>query len=297
MSALKWHQGPMVGFDTESTGVDPTTERIISAAIVFRTPGQRPTDIRWLIDPSVDIPTEASDVHGYTNDRIAQLLAEHGGQLGGALRFHRGHVSPIPADVAIFEIVGQVASAMYREHPLVVHNAAYDCTLLEHEAVRYGVDPVTSRPSGFKGVVDPMVLEKQYDPYRKACYKDPGCDPENRIHTCSGCRGGKWACGGCGSHDRKLESLCRHYRVPHTGAHDAAADALAAIRLAGRLAEAWPDIARRRLATLHEHQVTWRREQQTSLAAFFRKVGKPDEAASCDGGWPLHSSLATRAAA
>lgn len=290
---VKWHQGPMAALDTETTGIDPAGDRIVTASIVYRTPGSRPRSLGWVLNQGVDVPDEAAAVHGWTTDRLNDHL-----QPGKAVRtVNGGEEQRLTVDGALAEIAGHVGMAMHQDVPLVVHNAAYDLTLLEHELARADVDTLTARPAGIRGVIDPMVIEKAYDPYRKSCYKDPGCDPENRIHTCSGCRGGKWACGGCGSHDRKLESLCRHYRVPHTGAHDAAADALAAIRLAGRLAEAWPDIARRRLATLHEHQVTWRREQQTSLAAFFRKVGKPDEAASCDGGWPLHASLAARAAA
>lgn len=292
MSKPKWHEGPIVALDTETTGIDPTTDRIVTAAMVFRFPGGRPTSIEWVIDPETDIPAEASDVHGWTRDKLDEFLDGH-----QAARIRGGQVGYLSRDGALAEIAGKAGMAMHQDVPLVVHNAAYDLTLLEHELARAQVDTLTARPAGIRGVIDPMVIEKAYDPYRKACYKDPGCDPENRIHTCSGCRGGKWACGGCGSHDRKLESLCRHYRVPHTGAHDAAADALAAIRLAGRLAEAWPDIARRRLSTLHEHQVAWRRDQQTNLAKFFRKVGKVEEAASCDGGWPLHSSMAGRAAA
>lgn len=293
MSAVKWHAGPMIAFDTETTGTDPTSARIVTASIVFRQPGERPRSIEWVLNPGVDVPAEASDVHGWTTERLNTTLPP-----GRALRIvNGGPEQRLAVDGALTEIAGHLGMPMHQEIPVVVHNAAYDLTLLEHELDRAGIDTLSVRPAGIRGVVDPMVIEKQWDPYRKQCFKDPGCDPENRIHTCSGCRGGKWKCGGCGIHDRKLESLCRHYRVPHTGAHDAAADALAAIRLAGRLAEAWPQIAGWKLATLHQHQATWRREQQRGLADFFRKVGKPDEAASCDGGWPLHSSMAARAAA
>lgn len=293
MSTVKWHAGPMAALDTETTGIDPTTDRIVTASVVYRTPGARPRMLAWVLNPGVPVPDEAAAVHGWTTERLDSTIA-----VGRALRtIDGGPAQQLSVEGALGEIAGHAGMAMHQDVPLVVHNAAFDLTLLEHELHRAGIDTLTSRPAGIRGVIDPMCIEKAYDPYRKTCYKDPGCDPENRIHTCSGCRGGKWSCGGCGAHNRQLESLCLHYRVPHTGAHDAGADALAAIRLAGRLAEAWPDIARRRLATLHEHQVTWRREQQTSLAKFFTRIGKTDEAASCDGGWPLHSSMAARPAA
>lgn len=283
----------MVALDTETTGIDPTSDRIVTASVVFRMPAARPRTIQWVLNHGVDVPAEAADVHGWTTERLDRTVP-----VGQAVRVvNGGPEQRLPVEGALAEIAGHVGMAMHQDVPLVVHNAAYDLTLLEHELARAQVDTLTARPAGIRGVIDPMVIEKQYDPYRKQCFKDPGCDPENRVHTCTGCRGGKWACGGCGIHDRRLESLCRHYRVPHTGAHDAAADALAAIRLAGRLAEAWREAARWKLATLHQHQVTWRREQQHGLADFFRRVGKHDEAASCDGGWPLHTSLAARAAA
>lgn len=297
MAAVKWHEAPFGAFDTETTGTDPEQARIVTAAVVHRIPGERPKLIRWIIDPEVDIPVEASDVHGYTTDRIHQLLTQHGGRPGGALRILNGETRAIPRDAAMFEIVGQLAALIGRDQALVVHNAAYDLTLLENETARNGIDPLTSRPAGIRGVVDPMVIEKAFDPYRKSCYaKQTGaaCDVENRVHECGGCRGGKVKCqgpdgGGCGSTDRTLTSLCAHYGVVlGDQAHDAAADAIACVRVLFKLLEAWPEIARWKLPTLHEHQVTWRREQQKGLREFFDKVGKDHD--GCCGAWPVHTA-------
>lgn len=296
MSVKKWWEQPHVALDTESTGTDPFTARIVTAAVVHMVPGNRPAAIRWLIDPGVEVPTEAAAVHGYTNEKIAELLARHGGKPGGALRTLKGVVRPIPADVALYEIVAQAAATIGREQALVVHNAPYDCTLLEHEAGRYGVDPLTTRPAGVTGVVDPMVIEKAFDPYRKSCYKKgpdgTPCDQENRVHVCGGCRGGKWTCsgpngGGCGSTDRTLTSLCAHYGVPLPGAHDAAVDAIASARLLQKLVAGWPQMAAWRLPTLHQHQIEWRAQQQSGLRDFFDRVGKPHDG-MCPA-WPVHT--------
>lgn len=293
MSTAKWWEEPFAALDTEATGTDPMTARIVTAALVHRVPGERPKPIRWLIDPGVEVPAEAAAVHGYTNEKISELLSRHGGRPGGALRFLNGVARAIPADVAIFEIVGQAAATLGREHALVVHNAPYDCTLLEVEAARYGVDPITTRLSNFVGVVDPMVIERQFDPYRKSCYRAAGCDVEARTHECGGCRGGKIDCRrqdgvGCGSTDRTLTSLCAHYGVVLTDAHDAAADAIACVRLLFKLLEAWPQLAAWRLPTLHGYQETWRREQQDSLRKFFDKVGKEHDGMCPE--WPIHSA-------
>ena len=93
-------------------------------------------------------------------------------------------------------------------------------------------------------------------------------------------------CGGCGATDRKLGSLCKHYGIFHGGEHDAAADTLAAIRLAVRLAGLWPDIARLKLDTLHRKQVEWRRAQSVSLRDFWRKSGD-ERWREVALGWPL----------
>jgi DNA polymerase-3 subunit epsilon len=284
-----WYESQTIrSLDFEATGVDPTQDHVVTAAVVDIHPDRRPEVVHWTLDPGVDIPAEATEVHGYTRDRVLELV----GAPGMALRVGDGKSDRMPVDAALFEIAMLVAQAMGREIPVVVANAPYDLTLLEAELGRYGVDSLASRPSGVCGVVDPMVIDRAFDTYRKSCYKAPGCDPETGVHECGGCRGSRHHdCGGCGVTDRKLESLCRHYRVPLVGAHDAAADALAAARLAVRLGGLWKQIARWKLPTLHEHQVTWRREQSDSLREFWRKKGD-ERWREVDGDWPVRRTPA-----
>jgi DNA polymerase-3 subunit epsilon len=276
----------MRAFDTETTGIDPHNDRIVTAAMVYVEPGQRPKTLQWLIHPETDIPAEASDVHGWTIDRIEAKLAGHAAMTIDA----RGRERFLQRETAIFEIATQVAASMLQEVPLVVHNASFDLTLLEAEALRNDVPTLASRPKGVTGVVDTMVLEKQYDPFRKQCYKAAGCNPDERHHECGGCRGGKYQCGGCGSTDRTMTSLCNHYGLVLGAAHDAGADALAAARLAWKLGNLAGDLGRLRLSTLHQKQVEWRRDQQLSLKKFFTRVGKPVDDICPE--WPLHAACA-----
>jgi DNA polymerase III subunit epsilon len=292
-----WYLSDTVrSLDFEATGVDATTEHAVTAAIVDIHPDRRPEVIHWTLDPGVEVPTEAVEVHGYTRDRVLDLV----GGPGRALRVGGGTSTSMTVDGALAEIAGLVAMAMHTEVPLVVANAPYDLTLLEAELGRHGIDSLTCRPSGIRGVVDPMVIDRAFDTYRKACYKTgpngAACDPETGVHECSGCRGSRHhQCGGCGVTDRKLESLCKHYGVPLIGAHDAAADALAAARLSVRLGGLWRQIQRWKLGTLHEHQVTWRREQMDSLRSFFDKNGIEHD--GCDPSWPLRRTPAATAVA
>jgi DNA polymerase-3 subunit epsilon len=269
MTAVKWHEGHLVGLDTETNGTNPLTARIVTAAIVHAKPGERPTTMQWLIHPEQDIPAEAAAVHGWTLDRLEARLAGR-----PALRIIGGREQQLPRDAALFEIAAQAATAMGTGAPLVVHNAAYDLTLLETELARNGIDTLASRPTGIVGVVDPMVVERQFDPYRKVK---------------GGCRGGKHQCGGCGVEDKTLGSLCLHYGIRHTGAHDAAGDALAAIRLARRLAGLWPQIATWKLSTLHANQVQWRKQQADSLREYFDSHGIEHD--GVDPGWPVYRAL------
>ena len=63
-----WSAGPFLGFDTETTGVDVTTDRIVTAALVHR--DARGTTVRtWIIDPGVEIPAPATAIHGITTER------------------------------------------------------------------------------------------------------------------------------------------------------------------------------------------------------------------------------------
>lgn len=271
MTAEKWHEGRMLGFDTETTAPNPFDARIVTAAIVHRIPGNRPRTVTWLIDPGVDIPDEAAEVHGWTTTKLQKRLAGR-----EAIQIHAdGRETPVAKDGALYTIAMYLAQAMGLDMPIVAANAPYDLTLLEAELVRNGIDTLSSRPTGVRGVVDVQVLDKAYDPYRK-------------VNRDGGCQGGKHKCRGCGATNKTLTALCAHYGVPHVGAHDAGGDALAAIRLAPRLAGLWPEIARWKLATLHEHQVTWRRDQMDGLRSYFDK--NDIEHDGCCGEFPVHRS-------
>ena len=65
-----WHRGRLVAFDLETTGVDVETARIVTAAVVRIDVAARtshPTE--WLVDPGIEIPAEASAIHGVTTER------------------------------------------------------------------------------------------------------------------------------------------------------------------------------------------------------------------------------------
>lgn len=138
-----WHKGPMLGFDLESTGLDVTQVRIVTAAIVHRHPDRALISHNRLANPGIDIPDEATAVHGITT----------------AHAFEHGR----PAYDVIAETVSDLTDAINADTPIVGMNLIYDFGLLHHECLRHGIRPL----GRIAPVIDVRVLDKHIDPYRK----------------------------------------------------------------------------------------------------------------------------------
>lgn len=134
---------PLLGFDTETTGVDVKNNRVITCNLTYNTLDGNFTPYDWLLKPTEDIPEDASNVHGITTE----YATEHGQDPREGLQQIHDHL-------ARWESYGC---------PLVAYNAAYDCSILTYEWARHGI---TSQVR-FNRVVDPFVLDKQAAPYRK----------------------------------------------------------------------------------------------------------------------------------
>lgn len=63
---------PVVFFDTETTGTDPSQDRIVELSVVRISPA--PTGVEpartWRVNPGVRIPIEASEIHGIYNKDV-----------------------------------------------------------------------------------------------------------------------------------------------------------------------------------------------------------------------------------
>ena len=144
---MNWIDGPMVGFDTETTGVSTANDRIITAAVIRRD-GAGVTTRTWLIDPGVEIPARATEVHGITTEHARA----HG-------------ITPAQG---LDEIASELASALKDGIPIVGFNVQYDLTILETELERHGLPTLTQRVGGeVRPVVDPLVLDRHLDRWRK----------------------------------------------------------------------------------------------------------------------------------
>lgn len=61
---------PIVFFDLETTGINIGTDKIVEIAILKVFPNGNKESKTWLVNPEMEIPKEASDIHGITNEQV-----------------------------------------------------------------------------------------------------------------------------------------------------------------------------------------------------------------------------------
>ncbi|MER6995824.1 3'-5' exonuclease [Streptomyces sp. NPDC000410] len=183
-------------------------------------------------------------------------------EVHGLTEEHLQHNGRWPAPV-MEEIGRALAEQCAAGRPLVVMNAPFDLTLLDRELRRHRASSLSVYLENVPMcVLDPRVLDKHLDRYRKG--------------------------------RRTLTDLCAQYAVALDGAHDAAADATAAlevVRAVGRRFAARLD--RLSPPELHTLQAVWHAAQARGLQAWFARNGSEE---SVDPAWPLRPEIPARAA-
>lgn len=134
-------QVEMVGFDLETTGLDKTKARIVTMSLT------NPQN-HHLINPGIEIEKEASATHGITNE-----IAQKQGVL----------ITDVLNDF-IEELVKIINSD---NKVLVGFNLVYDLTILEYEAKRNGIVPLSQRVEYPFPVLDAFVIDKAINTFRK----------------------------------------------------------------------------------------------------------------------------------
>jgi DNA polymerase-3 subunit epsilon len=232
---VSWHKGLICAVDAESTGVDIESDRIVtwSRWIIDPSKGSK-VHAGWLINPDITIPDEAAAIHGITTEHAR----EHGQGAASAVR-------EIAGDLVHWSAEGAVT---------VAYNAAFDVSMLHRECLRHGHHQEAEGLERLRPVVDPLVIDKAVEKYRKG--------------------------------SRKLVDTARHYGIELTeqDAHGSAADSLAAARVAYVIAERYPHIGRMPADELHDIQREWKADQAAGLQRYLRKK---DPAAAVSPHWPL----------
>lgn len=130
-------------FDTETTGLNLSEDRIITAALhrINANGDLQPGGFDWVINPGIPIPEVASRVHGYYDKDVVDATS--------------------PAQ-GVGEIVQAIQACFDEGIPVLAYNEAYDFTILHYEAIRYEVPALR-----FGTVIDPLIIDKTIDKYRK----------------------------------------------------------------------------------------------------------------------------------
>lgn len=127
----------MLSFDLETTSRFPREARIVTSALV-RIDGGQVDAVEHLADPGVEIPEEATKIHGISTEKA--------------------RAEGRPHDEVLADTVAAIKKAWEDGLTLVVYNACYDLTVLR-QLTR---DFVVTGP-----VFDPYVVDRVKDPYRR----------------------------------------------------------------------------------------------------------------------------------
>ena len=63
---------PICFFDLETTGINVAKDRIVEISILKVYPNGNRESKTWLVNPEMPIPKQASDIHGITDDKVAE---------------------------------------------------------------------------------------------------------------------------------------------------------------------------------------------------------------------------------
>ena len=127
----------MLAFDLETTSANPKEARIVTSALV-RIDGRDVQKVEHLADPGIEIPQEATNVHGITTEKA--------------------RAEGRPHEDVLKDTVEAIKAAWEDGLTLIVYNAAFDLTVLRSLTGDFTV----TGP-----VYDPYVIDRVSDKWRK----------------------------------------------------------------------------------------------------------------------------------
>lgn len=127
----------MLAFDLETTSANPKEARIVTSALV-RIDGRDVQKVEHLADPGIEIPQEATNVHGITTEKA--------------------RAEGRPHEEVLKDTVEAIKTAWEDGLTLIVYNAAFDLTVLRSLTGDFTV----TGP-----VYDPYVIDRVSDKWRK----------------------------------------------------------------------------------------------------------------------------------
>lgn len=161
----------IVTFDTETTGVDTENDRILTCFMRAKDGDKVVFEQNWIIDPGVEVPDGAAEVHGMTTEWIR----EHG----------RKDVAE-----AIIEIGNQLETFAHRGYVVCGFNHSFDLATLHAELRRASPNLFGLSLDGTVRYLDPCIFSRCLDKYKKGGHqlitvaKRNGIEiEEDRLHA------------------------------------------------------------------------------------------------------------------
>jgi DNA polymerase-3 subunit epsilon len=139
-----WIDEPIAFLDTETTGRDPTLDRIVEIGIIVGRYGIVQARYNWLVNPGMPIPEGASAVHGISDDDVRDAPK-------------------------LEQIIGDVLMALQGAIP-AAYNANFDRSFLTQEIKRMANPPTGALPPAIRDGVewlDPLVWARHIQKYEK----------------------------------------------------------------------------------------------------------------------------------
>jgi DNA polymerase-3 subunit epsilon len=135
---MTWNDGPLLGFDLETTGVDPLSDLPVQVALIRWEPHGSGCRKVFIVDPGCEVPEGAEAIHGISTRRA------------------RRDGCPLGEGAAIVHAVLGEAQA---EHvPVVAMNASFDITIAAMLFRSFALEPIE-----WRALVDPLVIDRKVD--------------------------------------------------------------------------------------------------------------------------------------
>ena len=138
---MAWNEGPLLGFDLETTGLDPSKDLPVQVALVSWEPHQSCSREVFIVDPGREIPAGAEAIHG-----ISTLKARRHG---------------CPLEVAAATVHRALRKAQAARIPVVAMNASFDVTIAARLFRRFELEPLA-----WDALIDPLVIDRRVNPDR-----------------------------------------------------------------------------------------------------------------------------------
>ena len=138
---MTWNEGPLLGFDLETTGVNPCSDLPVQVALIRWEPYGSGYRNVFIVDPGCEVPSGAEAIHG-----ISTHKARHEG---------------CPLREAATLVHAALGKAQADHVPVVAMNASFDITIAAMLFRSFGLEPIE-----WRALVDPLVIDRKVDGFR-----------------------------------------------------------------------------------------------------------------------------------